>query len=137
MEDPPGNYDPAKLWPPLRQRLRRVNSRHPLTVNNGWRSSDDQALFFECAQAKKKTGRCPSGCERSACASANRPGESNHEAVPYEIPQALAVDMEPQDDDWGTFAEVCREEGLHDPIKAERWHWQPVEVEASYYTGMP
>lgn len=137
LQDPPGNYDPQQLWAPLRVRLRRVHDRHPLHVNSGWRSSVDQASFFECAQAKKTTGRCPPGCERTACASANRAGESNHEAVPFGAPRALAVDMEPQDDDWDRFAQVCREEALHAPIEQEPWHWQPIEVLNSYYEGMP
>lgn len=138
LEDPPGNYDPEKLHPELRRRVRRVHARHPLHVNSGHRSSQDQELFFNCAQAKRNTGRCPPGCERSACASANRPGQSNHEAIPYGKPEALAIDMEPQDDDWAPFREVCYDEGLHDPIDQEDWHWQLwPETPASYYEGSP
>lgn len=114
----------------LANRVRRVNQRHKLNVNSAWRNPDDQLLFFNCAQTKKSTGRCPPGCERSACASANRPGESNHEF-------GLAVDIEPLDGNWSRFKMICREEGLHDPISNEAWHWQPNEVSKGYYTGTP
>lgn len=137
MDDAPGNYDPEKLWPELRNRVNRVHARHPLNVNSGHRDSTEQELFFNCAQAKVNTGKCPPGCERTACASANRPGQSNHEAEPYGTPAALAVDMEPEDDDWDTFRQVCYEERLHDPLPSEPWHWQPTEVRNSYYERMP
>ncbi len=124
--DPPGR-SLAGVHPILADRIRRVHARHPVRVNSGHRSSQDQQLFWDCAQAKASTGRCPPGCERSACASAHRPGDSNHEAEPFGPAAALAVDMEPLDGDVATFQAVCRSEGLHFPISKEWWHAEPVE----------
>ncbi len=126
------------MHPILAERVRRVHRRIATYVNSGHRSSQDQQLFWDCAQTRIRTGTCPKPrCSRSSCASANRPGQSNHEAVPYGTPKALAVDMEPVNKDWATFRRVCREEKLHDPIANEDWHWQPIEVPTSHYAGMP
>jgi hypothetical protein len=135
--DPPGKWDPVACHPLLRERVARVHARHPSWVNSCWRSAQDQQLFWNCAQAKKQTGRCPPGCERSACASANPPGKSNHEAEPFGPSRALAIDWEPQDGDVPRWRQVCYEEGLHDPIGNEWWHWQPNEVRSGQWRGFP
>lgn len=114
----------------LADRIRRVHTRHPCRINSARRYYDDQKHFWDCAEFRRKNGYCPSWCNRSMCASANYPGQSNHEF-------GLAVDMEPLDDNWMHFVQVCRQEQLHAPILGEPWHWQPTEIKSGSYQGMP
>ncbi|MGQ0617703.1 MAG: hypothetical protein ACT4PW_12065 [Acidimicrobiia bacterium] len=124
--DPPG-ASLEGVHPKLVERLLRAHARHPLRVNSGHRTSELQQQFFDCAQTRKQTGRCPPECRRSACNSANPPGGSNHEAQPFGPASALAVDCEPTDGDWDGFHAVAREEGLVFPIAGEPWHVEPTE----------
>lgn len=101
-------------------------------VNSVLRDSALQRVFFDCAAAKKKTGRCPPGCERSNCAPANPPGTSNHE--PHgAIQKSLAIDAEPVDGNWPDFQAALRAEGLLFPISTEDWHVQCQETPAASY----
>jgi len=117
--------DLSKLHPAFRGRLERLMAATGVTVRSGWRSSDEQAYLYNCYLS----GACNNGNP------ANRPGESNHEAVPWDEPMALAADLE---GDLATAHARAADFGLHFPIQAvEPWHVQPVEVRNAYYTGVP
>ncbi len=129
LADPPGK-SLAGTHPALADLIRRVHARHPTTVNSARRDMAQQQKFFECAQAKKATGRCPPGCEGSQCASANRPGSSNHEF-------GLAIDADPIDGRRGPWQAVVREEGGNFVIANEPWHIQLTATAAGHFTGFP
>ena len=116
--------------PVLAAKWRRVNERHPSHTNSARRFRADQQLFWDCFQAKLSSGVCPPGCGRSACASANPPGMSNHEF-------GLAIDGEPLDGDLATWTRVCEEEGLIFVVAGEPWHVQDELVPTSSFDGFP
>lgn len=116
--------------PALANLMRRVHARHRTRVNSARRNIVDQQLFWECAQERKRTGRCPPRCNRSACASANRPGQSNHEF-------GLAVDAEPLDGRVGAWQAIVIEEGAHFLIDNEPWHVQLKTTGSRKFTGFP
>lgn len=126
MPDPPGNYDATKLHPILRKRLQKAHQRFGLWVASGWRSSQEQERLWNLYQSGNGNP-------------ANRPGTSNHEAVPYGTAMGLAVDIHPLDDsgDYATMQRVCREEGLNFIIASENWHAQLEEVATGFWNGLP
>ncbi len=132
---PPGRT--GGIHPALARRLAALHAAHPIRVNSGYRTMENQQLFFDCAQAKIATGTCPSGCEQSACASAARPGESNHGYTPNGVAKALAADIESLSGDTAGMHAASAELGLHFPIAHEPWHVQPVEVPTGSFTGAP
>ncbi len=104
LADPPGKSLDG-THPDLADKWRRIHRLHPSVTNSARRFMADQQLFWDCAQALKHSGSCPPHCHRSQCASANPPGQSNHEF-------GLAIDGEPQDGDWASWTRLCREVGL-------------------------
>lgn len=132
---PPGRT--GGIHPVLARRLAALHAAHPIHVNSGYRTMEDQQLFWDCAQAKIATGTCPSGCERSACASAARPGESNHGYTSEGVAKALAADIQSLSGDTAGMHAAAAELGLHFPIAHESWHVQPVEVPTGAFTGDP
>jgi hypothetical protein len=129
LPDPPGR-SLAGVHPVLVAKWRRVHQRHPSRTNSARRFTADQQLFWDCFQARLAGGNCPPSCDRSQCASANRPGMSNHEF-------GLAIDGEPQDGDWATWTRICEEEGLVFVVAGEAWHVQDQLVTSSSFTGFP
>ena len=115
--------------PALADLVRRVNARHRTLVNSARRQLADQ-LFWECAQERKKTGKCPPRCNRSQCASANRPGQSNHEF-------GLAVDAEPVDGRVAAWQAIVIQEGGHFVIGDEPWHVQLEATGSGRFNGFP
>lgn len=117
--------DLSKLHPVFRARLERMMAATGTSLRSGWRSSQEQEYLYNCY----RTGNCNNGNP------ANPPGSSNHEAVPWGEPMALAADL------MGNLAaahEVCRNYGIHFPIQSvEEWHCQPVEARYAYWNGMP
>jgi hypothetical protein len=116
--------------PVLADLCRRVHQRHPTRINSARRSIADQTEFFNCAQARINTGRCPPECNRSQCASANPPGLSNHEF-------GLAVDAEPLDGRVEAWQKVVRQESGNFLIRHEPWHVQDQRVATDHFDGFP
>lgn len=129
LADPEGK-SLAGTHPALADLMRRVHARHRTEVNSARRHLADQQLFWECAQTRKKTGKCPPECNRSQCASANRPGQSNHEF-------GLAVDAGPLDGRVGAWQAVVVQEGGHFVIADEPWHVQLKATTSGKFTSYP
>lgn len=92
-------------------------------LTSGYRSYAEQKRLYD-GWIRRLPGYAP----------ANRPCGSNHEAVPCGgLALGLAVDLNGNLDLMGR---VCGRFGLHRPIAREPWHFQPVEVRSSAYTGM-
>ena len=115
----PPAYD--NIHPVFARRLFRMNVACGTWNYSGWRSSQRQKELYEDYLAGRGNP-------------ANPPGTSNHEAIPYSTPMALAVDLA------GNLDEArrrCAEFGIHFPIAGEEWHAQPVEVASPSYQGVP
>lgn len=109
------------LHPVLLARLRQLRQEADVSVYSGWRSSTSQQKLYEDYVSGRGNP-------------ANKPGTSNHEAVPYGSPMALAADL---DGDLDAAHAAAPRYGLWFPIPKEPWHVQPVEVRDSYFTGVP
>ena len=113
------------LHPVFAQRLGRLaEAVGGLDWTSGYRSSEKQAQLFKCWQER-----------RPGCAPANRPGESNHEAIPKADPRGLAMDIGRRNRD--AARSRARDFGIHFPIAHEPWHCQPRECRSAKFTGIP
>ncbi len=116
--------------PALADLMRRVHGRHRTLANYALRNLVDQQLFWDCAQVRKKTGKCPPRCNRSQCASANPPGQSNHEF-------GLAVDAEPFDGRVAAWQAIVIQEGGRFVIDKEPWHMQLKATPSARFSCYP
>lgn len=115
--------DIAQLHPVFAERLSAFMAASGTSLYSGYRSSQEQEYLYNCYQTKKCNNGNP----------ANPPGQSNHEAIPYGQPMALAADLA------GNLAaahDLCADYKIHFPIKnVEPWHCQPIEVPNAYWPG--
>ena len=131
---PPGDWE--ALHPEFARRLHYFCADYGINVIPGHRTSDEQRRLYNCFITKSCNNGNP----------ANEPGKSNHEAIPWEEPMALAADLQPESVfDSGSISndeheEIKRKYGVHFPLRKveqEDHHAQPVEVSSSAWSGMP
>jgi hypothetical protein len=116
----------AHIHPAWRERLLAALVEADAYVESGWRSSQRQQELYDGWQ-RRLPGYNP----------ANRPGTSNHEAVPYGEAMSLAADVHPNDGNYGPMKTVFEKHFMHFPIASEKWHAQPWEQWEGWYDAMP
>jgi GH24 family phage-related lysozyme (muramidase) len=109
------------LHPEFLRRLVALYADTPFTITSGYRSSTEQQWLYNLF----KSGRG---------SPANKPGTSNHEAVPFGPAEGLAADLRPAQG-YSVLHVAAAKHKLYFPLAGEPWHAQPIECRSPHYTG--